>query len=99
MLSFIKLTFERLIAELSAPHYRYLYHQFHIKSRLTGLIGPRGVGKTTLLLQFIKNNLLGDNQEVFYFSADHIYFSSTTILEFVQTLYLTEDTILRADTI
>lgn len=89
MLDSLRLIFQRLIDEVNMAHYRFLYDKFNITNRLTGLIGARGVGKTTLLLQFIKNNLLA-NSNVFYFSADHIYFSSTSIYEFIENLYLTE---------
>lgn len=86
------LIFQRLLDETSTTHYRFLYSQFDLSNRLTGLIGARGVGKTTLMLQFIKNNLASARTKVFYFSADHIYFNSTTIYEFVENLFLTEGT-------
>lgn len=85
----LNLIYNRLIDDISTDHYRYLYDKFNITARLTGLIGARGVGKTTLLLQFIKNNLYSD-KNVFYFSADHIYFSSISIYAYVENLYLTE---------
>lgn len=90
MNEFIKATFHRLIAELDVKTYRYLYDQFQIKNRLTGLVGPRGVGKTTLILQYIKNNLYKDGK-TFYFSADNIYFNKTSLLEFIIYLYENED--------
>jgi uncharacterized protein len=89
MIDFLKTTFQRLINELKVTTHRYLYHDFQIKNRLTGLIGPRGVGKTTLLLQYLKNNLYA-KEKVFYFSADNIYFNKTSILEFITNLYQTE---------
>ena len=49
-------------------------------------MGPRGVGKTTLMLQYIKENLYSEGK-VFYFSADSVYFRQTTLLEFVNELY------------
>lgn len=90
MIDFLKATFQRLIAELNITTYRYLYQQFHIKNRLTGIVGPRGTGKTTLMLQYIKNNLYNGGK-TFYFSADNIYFNSNTLLEFVTDLYRNED--------
>lgn len=90
MIEFIKATYHRLIAELNVKTYRYLYEQFHIKNRLTGIIGPRGTGKTTLILQYIKNNLY-HQKKTFYFSADNIYFNKTTLLEFIVYLYENED--------
>lgn len=90
MLDSLSLIFQRLLQQTSTEHYRFLYPQFTIQNRLTGLIGARGVGKTTLLLQYIKNNFAAD-PKVFYFSADHIYFNSTSIYAFVENLFLTQD--------
>lgn len=90
MSDLLRNTYYRLINELNIPTYRYLYDSFGVADRLTGLIGPRGVGKTTLLLQYIKNKVKNP-QDAFYFSADHIYFSKVTLFEFVQQLYETED--------
>lgn len=64
---------------------RYLYDSFDLGNRLIGLIGPRGVGKTTLLLQYIKNKLA--KEERFYFSADSVYFQKMGLLDFVRDLY------------
>lgn len=76
----------RLLNAVDTKHYRFLYSQFNLSSRLTGLIGPRGAGKTTLLLQIIKQQFSA--QSAFYFSADHIYFSSNTLYALVEELHL-----------
>lgn len=89
MYRFISATFHRLIENLTLTQTRYLYPLFNLRNRLTGLIGPRGVGKTTLLLQYIKNTLMKEGK-CFYFSADLIYFQQTTLLEFVSNLHLVE---------
>lgn len=86
MYRFIAETYRRLIEELPTLKTRYLYPFFHIRNRLTGLIGQRGVGKTTLMLQYIKNNLYNEGK-CFYFTADHVYFHETTLLEFISDLY------------
>jgi len=80
-------THHRLVQELDITSHRFLYDEFNLKNRLTGIIGPRGVGKTTLLLQYIKNNLY-ESGTAFYFSADSTYFNETSLLEFVDELYL-----------
>jgi len=91
MIESLKATYLRLLDELNIDTFRYLYASFSLDDgRLIGLIGPRGVGKTTLLLQFIKNRL-PDRDAAFYFSADHIYFNKNTILEFVTNLHEEED--------
>lgn len=89
MFRFITETFYRLLDELPSLKPRYLYSQFQLRNRLTGLIGPRGVGKTTLLLQYIKNELAREKTS-FYFSADSIYFQQTNLLHFVSDLYQKE---------
>jgi predicted AAA+ superfamily ATPase len=86
---FISETFHRLIENLSFSQTRYLYPSFNLRNRLTGVIGSRGVGKTTLLLQYIKNELLKEGK-CFYFSADLIYFQQTSLLEFVRDLHVIE---------
>ena len=48
-------------------------------NRLVGLIGQRGVGKTTLLLQYLKTNF--QFSEFLYFSADDIYINDTTLYD------------------
>lgn len=85
MSDLLKETFERLIDLVDLKKKRSLFNRF-VPKRLTGLIGPRGVGKTTLMLQYIKEH---DHQEgkTFYFSADSVYFRQTTLLEFVDQLY------------
>ncbi len=52
---------------------RYLYQQINWNNRLIAIIGARGVGKTTLLLQHIKENH-NDLTEVMYISLDSLYF-------------------------
>lgn len=89
MYRFITETFHRLIDSLDVTRTRYLYPMFTLRGRLTGLVGSRGVGKTTMLLQFIKNELVKDCKS-FYFSADLVYFQQTTLLEFVSNLHLVE---------
>ncbi|MBB71412.1 MAG: ATPase [Legionellales bacterium] len=87
MFSSLQMIFERLLADVDTRYQRYLFHEFTLSNRLTGLVGPRGVGKTTLLLQVIKTQF-ATTESVFYFSADHIYFKSATLYEFVEGLYL-----------
>ncbi len=89
MSAILKTIFHQLVAEINVKHKRFLYDELSPDSRLLGIVGGRGVGKTTLMLQHIKNNF-DDLADVFYFSADHIYFNSNTIVEYVHGLYFTE---------
>lgn len=86
MLDFVLDTYRRLISEQQLETHRSLYEHFNLNNRLTGLVGPRGVGKTTLLLQYIKQHLYQDKSTI-YFSADLMYFNQVSLLEFVTELY------------
>ena len=49
--------FEKLLRETNTSFHRYLHSKINWNSRMIGLTGPRGVGKTTLVLQHIKEEL------------------------------------------
>jgi uncharacterized protein len=81
----IRDTYYRLLAQIHAAHHRYLFGSFGTTRRLAGLIGPRGVGKTTLMLQWIREK--EDPERCMYASLDHIYFSSHRLLDFVRDMH------------
>ncbi|OEU49775.1 MAG: ATPase [Desulfuromonadales bacterium C00003096] len=89
MTDMLQTIFHRLLASLDIETKRYLYPSFKLDNRLIGLSGPRGVGKTTMLLQFIRETQ--DSYSVIYFSADNIYFSSNSLFDYVRQLYETEE--------
>lgn len=82
----------RLLENLSTTYHRYIYEDISWENRMLGLVGPRGVGKTTLFLQHIKEHHSLSN--TLYISADHLYFADHSLYgvaeEFVKTggLYL-----------
>jgi len=88
MLDSLKQIFHQLLKNTQLKQHRFLFEHFNLNDRLTGLLGPRGVGKTTLLLQYIKTNYTSN--EVFYVSADHIYFTHISLYEFIFKLYQEE---------
>lgn len=65
---------------------RYLYSDIAWQSRMIGIIGPRGVGKTTLLLQRIKEHL--DPQKGLYVSADDLFFSENRLFDVAERLHM-----------
>ena len=74
------LTYMEGMLELTHSNfYRYMYNQVSWDARMFGLVGPRGVGKTTMLLQYIKENK--GNRKMLYVSADHVFFSNHTLIE------------------
>lgn len=52
------------------------------KVRLMGVKGPRGVGKSTMLLQYIKENLPIDDRTL-YISLDMFWYEGQDLLEYV----------------
>lgn len=57
---------------------RYMYDKLPWDAQMFALVGPRGVGKTTLFLQRIKNEHQKDS--ALYVSLDHVYFAENSIL-------------------
>ena len=57
---------------------RYRYDDINWDSQLVGIIGPRGVGKSTMLLQRIKQSTEGNH---LYVSADIIYFTTHSLVD------------------
>lgn len=60
---------------------RNLMHQINWDARLIAIRGPKGVGKSTLLLQYIKGHFNADDRHVLYCSADTNYFATHTLTE------------------
>lgn len=60
---------------------RYNYDKLPWEARLVGLMGPRGVGKSTLILQHIKSKSPEEQAKSLYVSADHSYFTTSTLIE------------------
>jgi len=58
---------------------RYLYTAIAWNARMVGIVGPRGVGKSTMILQYILSQ--PDKRNMLYVSADNMYFSTHTIVE------------------
>lgn len=49
--------------------------------RLIAIKGPKGVGKSTLMQQYIKQNFKPDDRHVLYCSADTSYFTTHTLVD------------------
>lgn len=69
----------QLIAQVDTAFKRYVYHSINWNNRLVGLIGPRGVGKTTLILQHIKTSL--NPQETLYVTSEDFYFAKNRLTD------------------
>ena len=65
---------------------RYLYDKINWETRLIGIKGARGVGKTTLMLQHIKEHF-PKKSEALYVSLDNLWFKTHTLEELVAYEY------------
>lgn len=77
--------FETLLQNTTTDFKRYLYEKVSWESRMIGIIGARGVGKTTMILQYIKENL--NTKKALYVSADDIYFGENKLIDLADDFY------------
>jgi len=77
--------FETLLQSTTTDFKRYLYDKVSWESRMIGIIGARGVGKTTMVLQHIKENL--DSKRALYVSADDMYFGDNKLFDLADDFY------------
>ena len=70
---------EGQLKQTTSTFHRYMFDQISWESRMFGLVGPRGVGKSTMILQYIKEHR--NSKHILYIAADHLYFSSHTLIE------------------
>lgn len=73
-----------LQSETYTGYVRQLYQHVDWSDRLIGVLGARGTGKTTLLLQRLKLSHKNPDTAL-YISMDDIYFSTHTLIEFAET--------------
>lgn len=77
--------FRRRLHDTPIDLVRYKYGEIEWNGHALGLVGPRGVGKSTMLLQYIKKNL--DLNDTLYVSADYLYFASHTLVDLADRFY------------
>ena len=71
--------FDVLLRDTPTEHHRYMFNRIDWENRLVGLVGPRGVGKTTLMLQHAKERL--ERNTTLFVNADDLYFSSHHLVD------------------
>ena len=77
----------RLITVTKTDYVRDIIKNINWNCRLISIRGARGVGKTTLMLQYLKLNNI-DYKTMLYVSLDSNYFTRHTLLEFVEKFHL-----------
>ena len=79
--------FYRLLEQHSQfSQMRYLYDEINWDNRLILIRGPKGSGKTTMIMQHILRTF-PDKSKVLYCSVDHFWFASHTLLDLAEYAY------------
>lgn len=66
---------------------REIINSINWDAPLISIRGPRGVGKTTMMLQYIKRTYGSSNKEALYCSLDSVYFANKNILDLASAFY------------
>lgn len=74
-----------ILSQINISFLRYKYYELDWTRRVFGIVGPRGIGKTTMVLQYIKQKL--SLQDSLYITLDHIYFSTHTLIDVADKFY------------
>lgn len=75
----------RQLKSVNDEFHRYMYDKINWGNRMLGLVGPRGVGKTTLFLQRIKEHHSTD--DTLYVSAEHMYFANHSLYDLAEEFF------------
>lgn len=81
------LTSNRMVARTTTAFHRYLYEQIKWNAWMIGIKGARGVGKTTMLLQRIKEEFHDSPEKALYVSLDNMWFKTHSLSEVVEYHY------------
>jgi len=73
----------KLLHKVNLDKKRYLYSKINWSLKSIGILGQRGLGKTTMMLQHIKENFTKVNSAL-YVSLDNPYMQSVSLFEFAK---------------
>jgi len=69
-----------LLRQIDNDWHRYLFPELHKGNRLLGIKGLRGIGKTTMFLQYLAFEY-AEREKGLYVTADHPYFYNNSLFE------------------
>jgi uncharacterized protein len=78
---------DNLLSTINDHFFRFLYEKVFWNQRMIAIKGPRGAGKTTLMLQVIKYRLGKEKEKALYVSADHYWFYNHLLIETADEFY------------
>lgn len=78
---------DNLLRNVQNSLFRNLMDTINWEQRMLAIKGPRGSGKTTLMLQYIRYRLNKPGEEVLYVTADHYWFYTHNLVETADAFY------------
>lgn len=90
---------DRLLANTSMDIVREKMDEIHWNTRLVSIIGAKGVGKSTLIKQYLKQNYQPGDRRVLYCSADTVDFSTRSLVELAEEFVIRGGELLAIDEI
>lgn len=88
-----------LVEHTNAPVRRMLMDEINWDERMIGIKGTRGVGKTTFLLQYAKENFAPNDRKCLYVNMNNFYFQGRGIADFAGEFYKNGGNVLLIDQI
>ncbi len=79
--------YRKLISAEKTEFKRYLHSNIDWNERMTCVMGARGTGKTTLVLQHIRDNFPDKNKAI-YVSLDNLWFTKRTLVDLAEQFSL-----------
>lgn len=79
--------FDIKLRSVSIKFKRFLFEEIDWSNRMISLQGARGVGKTTLLLQYIKQEFAKPSNRVLYIDVNHLFFSQNSLIDLADMFY------------
>lgn len=99
-IEYLRTLFQRRLMNTPTGFNRYLYNQIDWRDSLIGIKGPKGCGKTTLIMQHIKKSYKGnDLDKILYVSLDNIWFTTHDFMQVADYHYTNGGTHLFIDEI
>jgi hypothetical protein len=81
MIEELRIKYDKILRLIDSKYKRYFFDIVDFDNKLIGIVGARGIGKTTFLIQYLKNF---DFEESLYFSADSIITSDVSLYEIAE---------------
>ncbi|MBN1652002.1 MAG: ATP-binding protein [Bacteroidales bacterium] len=79
--------FDIKLRAVSTAYKRFLFEKIDWSNKMISIQGARGVGKTTLILQYIKQEFNKPSNRVLYVDVNHLYFSRNSLINLASEFY------------